>query len=133
VQDAAAAAAAVAAVSSNPERQDFESFARHLQDAAMLIQRQTERPAYSDVSVLLLRWEDDKSSDPDLAALEQVFQNHYNYRTQRWHIPTVPNPSIKLGVQIASFLDLARANHLLIIYYAGHGYVGSDGQLYWAR
>jgi hypothetical protein len=114
------------------ERHDFESFARHLQDAAMLIQRQTERMTYSNVSVLLLRWEDDVSVDSDLAELETVLQKQYNYSTQRWHIPTVPNPSIKLGVQMASFLEHARPNHLLIIYYAGHGYVGSDGQLFWA-
>jgi hypothetical protein len=98
----------------------------------MLIQRQTERHPYTDVSVLLLRWEEDESVDEDLAALEQVFQKHYKYRTERWHIPTVPNPSIKLGVQIASFLENARTNHLLIIYYAGQGYVSSDGQLFWA-
>ncbi|KAH7121947.1 hypothetical protein B0J13DRAFT_648799 [Dactylonectria estremocensis] len=114
------------------ERHDFESFARHLQDAAMLIQRQTERPSYTDVSVLLLRWEEDESVDEDLVALEKVFQKQYNFRTERWHIPTVANPSIKLGVQMASFLEHARANHLLIIYYAGHGYAGPDGQLFWA-
>ncbi|KAJ6443529.1 ARCA-like protein [Purpureocillium lavendulum] len=114
------------------DRHDFESFARHLQDAAMLIQRQTERPPYADVSVLMLSWEEDKSVDDDLAALESVLQNQYNFGTQRWQIPTVPNPSIKLGVQMAAFLEHARPNHLLIIYYAGHGYVGSDNQLYWA-
>ncbi|KAM5353639.1 hypothetical protein ACJ41O_000289 [Fusarium nematophilum] len=115
-----------------PERHDFESFARHLQDAAMLIQRQTERHPYTDVSVLLLRWDEDESVDEDLVALEQVFQKQYKFRTERWQIPTVPNPSIKLGVQMASFLEHARANQLLIIYYAGHGYVSSDGQLFWA-
>lgn len=98
----------------------------------MLIQRQTERHPYTDVSVLLLRWEEDNSVDEDLVALEQVFQKQYNFRTERWNIPTVANPSIKLGVQMASFLDNARSNHLLIIYYAGHGYAGSDGQLFWA-
>ncbi|KAH7313842.1 hypothetical protein B0I35DRAFT_355732 [Stachybotrys elegans] len=115
-----------------PERHDFESFARHLQDAAMLIQRQAERSPYSDVSVLLLRWEEDQSVDEDLANLDQVLQSQYNFNTQRWHIPTVPNPSIKLGVQMAQFLEHGRPNHLLIIYYAGYGYVSSDGQLYWA-
>ncbi|KAH6605491.1 hypothetical protein Trco_004644 [Trichoderma cornu-damae] len=114
------------------ERQDFEAFARHLQDAAMLIQRQTERPPHSDVSVLLLSWEEDRTVDEDVAAVEQVMQKQYGFNTQRWQIPTVPNPSIKLGVQMASFLENARPNHLLIIYYAGHGYAGSDGQLYWA-
>lgn len=115
------------------ERHDFESFARHLQDAAMLIQRQTERAPYSDVSVLLLNWEEDDSAEEDVVALEQVFKKQYNFGTDRWKIPTVPNPSIKLGVQMASFLENARANHLLIIYYTGHGYSSPDGQLYWAR
>ena len=137
VQDAAAtaaAAAAVAAASSNSERHDFESFARHLQDAAMLIQRQAERPPYdySHVSVLLLRWADDPSSEADLSALDQLFRDSYYFRTQRWLIPSGPNPSLKLAVQIASFLDNPRPHHLHIIYYAGHGFVGKGGQLHWA-
>lgn len=99
----------------------------------MLIQRQTERPQYTDVSVLMLRWEGDESPEEDLNALEKIFQTTYHFRTQRWQIPSCPNPSIKLGVQIASFLENPRPDHLLIIYYTGHGYVGSDGQLYWAR
>lgn len=98
----------------------------------MLIQRQTERPTYADVSVLLLRWEEDDSADDDLTALERLLATQYRFRTQRWHIPTVANPSIKLGVQMAQFLENARPDHLLIIYYAGHGFVGPDGQLYWA-
>lgn len=99
----------------------------------MLIQRSAERPPYTSVSVLLLRWEEDTSVEPELLSLEAVFRDKYNYRTERWNIPTVPNPSIKLGVQMASFLENARPDHLLIIYYAGHGYVGADEQLYWAR
>jgi len=98
----------------------------------MLIQRQTERPPYSNVSVLLLSWEEDPSVDEDVAAFETILHNKYNYATHRWQIPTVPNPSIKLGVQMASFLENARPSHLLIIYYAGHGFVGGDGHLYWA-
>ncbi|KAF3359389.1 hypothetical protein VDGD_01526 [Verticillium dahliae] len=114
------------------ERHDFESFARHLQDAAMLIQRQTERLPYAHVSVLLLRWEEDATVEADLGALETILRDRYNYATERWNIPTVANPSIKLGVQMASFLEHGAPDHLLIIYYAGHGYVGADNQLYWA-
>ena len=99
----------------------------------MLIQRSAERPPYVSVSALLLRWEEDTSVEPELLSLEGVLRDQYNYRTERWNIPTVPNPSIKLGVQMASFLENARPDHLLIIYYAGHGYVGADDQLYWAR
>ena len=72
-------------------------------------------------------------SEPELLSLEGVLRDQYNYRTERWNIPTVANPSIKLGVQMASFLENARPDHLLIIYYAGHGYAGVDNQLYWAR
>ncbi|KAL2196588.1 hypothetical protein P885DRAFT_38032 [Corynascus similis CBS 632.67] len=115
-----------------PERDEFEAFARHLQDAAIHIQQQTLRPKHTSVSVLMLRWEDDTSVQSDMLALERVFQERYHYHTDKWAIPTVPNPSVKLGVRIASFLDNARPDHLLIIYYAGHGYVGPDNQLYWA-
>ncbi|AEO62234.1 uncharacterized protein THITE_2106180 [Thermothielavioides terrestris NRRL 8126] len=115
-----------------PERDEFEAFARHLQDAAIHIQQQTLRPKHTSVSVLMLRWEEDTSVEQDLLALEKVFRERYHYHTVKWAIPTVPNPSTKLGIQIASFLDNARPDHLLIIYYAGHGYVGPDNQLYWA-
>lgn len=99
----------------------------------MLIYNQTQQSRYTTVSVLMLRWEEDTTVEADMATLDQVFRDRYNYRTERWNIPTVPNPSIKLGVQMAQFLENARQDSLLIIYYAGHGYVGSDNQLYWAR
>ncbi|KAI1081078.1 hypothetical protein F5B20DRAFT_536696 [Whalleya microplaca] len=114
-----------------PERHEFESFARHLQDAAMLIYRQTQESPYANVSVLLLRWEDDNAIEPDLAALEQVLRERYNYRTDRWNIPTVANPSVKLGVRMTSFLEHAGPDHLLIVYYTGHGFLGADNQLFW--
>lgn len=100
----------------------------------MLLYRQMEKkPSYTSASVLLLRWEEDTSVEHELVALEKVFREKYSYHTDKWAIPTVPNPSIKLGVQMAAFMDNARSDHLLIIYYAGHGYVGADKQLYWAR
>ncbi|KAK0719496.1 hypothetical protein B0H67DRAFT_154049 [Lasiosphaeris hirsuta] len=98
----------------------------------MHIYQQTLKSQHTNVSVLLLRWDEDTSVEPDLLALEKVFRERYNYHTDKWAIPTVPNPSIKLGARIASFLENARPDHLLIIYYAGHGYVGPDNQLLWA-
>jgi hypothetical protein len=99
----------------------------------MYIYRQTAKSPYTGVSVLLLRWEEDTSVDQGIAALESVFRGSYHYQTERWNIPTTPNPSIKLGARIASFLEQARPDHLLIVYYAGHGFVGAENQLYWAR
>lgn len=98
----------------------------------MHIYQQTLKPQHTSVSVLMLRWEDDTSVEEDMLTLERVFAERYNYHTDKWAIPTVPNPSVKLGVRMAEFLDNARPDHLLIIYYAGHGYVGADGQLFWA-
>lgn len=98
----------------------------------MHIYQQTLKSQHTNVSVLLLRWDEDTSVEPDLLALEKVFRERYNYHTDKWAIPTVPNPSIKLGAQIVSFVENARPDHLLIIYYAGHGYVGPDNQLFWA-
>jgi hypothetical protein len=99
----------------------------------MYIYRQTQRCPYTGVSVLLLRWEDDASVDQGTASLESVFRDTYHYDTTRWSIPITANASIKLGVEMASFLEKARPDHLLIIYYAGHGFVGGDNQLYWAK
>ncbi|KAK7973981.1 hypothetical protein PG989_015829 [Apiospora arundinis] len=116
-----------------PERHEFESFARHLQDAAMLIYRQTQKSAYSNVSVLLLRWEgEDDAEEQDTDTLEQVLRERYNYRTEKWAIPTVPNASIKLGVRISAFLEKAAPDHLLIVHYAGHGFTGTNNQFFWA-
>ncbi|KFA80432.1 hypothetical protein S40288_07061 [Stachybotrys chartarum IBT 40288] len=61
-----------------------------------------------------------------------ILREKYNFQTQQWQIPTVRHPSRQLRAQMVSFLKQAGHNHLLIIYYAGHGYVGSDGHLYWA-
>ncbi|ODA79224.1 hypothetical protein RJ55_04817 [Drechmeria coniospora] len=114
------------------ERHDFESFARHLQDAAMLIQRRTERPTYMNASVLLLSWQGDDHFENDIASLERVFQKQYGFDTQRWEIPAIPHSGAKLAQKLATFLDSTRPGQLLIVFYAGHDQFGSDNQLYWA-
>ena len=115
------------------ERGEFEAYARHLQDAAMYIKMVKEQLVpHRSVSVLMLRWEEDLGVEADMLLLEKVFRDRYNYSTEKWVIPTVPNPSIKLSYQMASFLENAGPDHLLIVYYAGHGFVGQDNHLYWA-
>jgi hypothetical protein len=105
----------------------------------MLIYRQSQISPYSNASVLILRWEEenddkeDAAADQDLVAFEQVLRERYNYPTERWDIPTVPNASVKLGVKLQSFLERQAPNHLLIVYYAGYAYAGVDSQLVWAR
>ncbi|KAK6214651.1 hypothetical protein LQW54_004159 [Pestalotiopsis sp. IQ-011] len=129
-----------------PERHEFESFARHLQDAAMLIHRQSQKSPYTNVSVLILKWEDDVVEDEDkedleqqraaahaeLATFEQLLRDRYNFRLEKWDIPAVAGASIKLGIRVQSFLERQAPDHLLIVYYAGHAYTGMDNQLFWA-
>ena len=98
----------------------------------MMIYNLSNKSPYAAVSVLMMRWEEDTSVDASMCALEHIFRDRYNYQTETWRIPTVPNPSIKLGVQVAAFLENARPDHLLVIYYAGHGYMGPENHLYWA-
>lgn len=137
-KDAAAAAVAVA-MASNSERHVFESFARHLQDAAMLIQRETDQQVgtpvdASDVesaSVLLLSWTDDDSQEPEVESLHRLLTTRYHYHTQRWLIPNIPNPIFKLCQKLDSFLSQGSRDQLLIICYVGLSYTGSNNQVFW--
>ncbi|POS85393.1 hypothetical protein EPUL_002284 [Erysiphe pulchra] len=115
----------------NPERSDFESFARHLQDAAMLIYSQANRSPYTSVSVLLLRWEDDQGVENDLLQLKKLFEEQYNFRIETWCIPTCSDPCTNLTAELSRHLGYGRLDHLWIIYYSGYGIVSSDNELYW--
>ena len=85
------------------ERHNFETFAKHLQDAAMYIYRQGQKLPYAKVSALLLKWEDDVTSSTDLSSLERVLRDRYNFHTERWGIPASVDPGASLRSRIAIF------------------------------
>ncbi|KXJ90784.1 hypothetical protein Micbo1qcDRAFT_135059 [Microdochium bolleyi] len=123
-----------------PERFEFEAFARHLQDAAMLICRQTQKPLHTKASVLILQWEGyggdgDATGTPaaDVRALEHVLHERYRYSTHRYSIPSAAGSrsSLKLGVRVRSFLEEQGPDHLLIVVYAGHSGLDPDGEVHW--
>jgi hypothetical protein len=117
---------------SQAEPTDFERLARSIQEAASHAYAQTNRPFYTSTSVFLLRWEDDLTVEKDLLNLQALFRERYNYRTEAWSIPSCPNPNVKLLKHLAQHVDYTRPDHLLIIYYIGHSYIGSDENVYWA-
>jgi hypothetical protein len=80
----------------------------------------------------MLRWEDDPTVEPDFIALEKLFRERYNFRTETWGIPSCPNPNVKLSMQLARQVEYTRPGHLLVVYYAGYSFIGSDDNLYWA-
>lgn len=81
---------------------------------------------YSDVFVLLLRWEDDDlGTESELDDLEDIFRNIYHYNTERYLIPSNV-PSKELEYRLISFRlahDNKDGTNLLIMYYGGHGSV----------
>lgn len=115
-----------------PEYVDYATLARHLQDAASRANLQSNSLHYNSVLVLLLRWDGDHGAESHVAALEKVFNDCYRFRTERCNIPTGPNPSAKLLMEIGKHLAYCQADCLVILYYAGYGYVAADQQLYWA-
>ncbi|CAK7273750.1 hypothetical protein SEPCBS119000_005818 [Sporothrix epigloea] len=121
-----------AEICASTERHDFETFAKHLQDAAMYIYRQGQRLPYAKVSALLLMWEEDSSVEADLSSLERTLHDRYHFHTERWKIPTVADPGALLSSRISKFVGPSNLDHLSIIYYIGSGQTGLDNQLYWS-
>lgn len=83
---------------------------------------------YVATTVLLLTW---KETDLDLKeewdSLEEMFRLTFNYQVQKYSIPS-SRPQIQLGIAVNNFLmNHGKADHLIIIYYGGHGGRPKDG------
>jgi Caspase domain len=78
---------------------------------------------YTQVQVLLIRWEDDDLGVvTEVQELKHVFQHIYNYSVETYDIPSVM-PQRTLNRRIQEFLKYDERNGdetLLIVYYAGH-------------
>lgn len=101
----------------------------------MCIYRQTQKPAHTSVSVLMLRWDGEGTETPkaDTDTLEHLLRERYGYTIHRYSITAGARASLKLGVRIRSFLESQGPEHLLIVYYAGCSVLGTDNELYWTR
>ncbi|KAK0127369.1 hypothetical protein ONS96_006918 [Cadophora gregata f. sp. sojae] len=112
---------------------DLEAFARDLQNAAdrAFPNEGRAKARYNNVSVLLLRWEDDKMNvEWELDDLQKVFRD-YGFNTDRWLIPS-KNSHLKL---MSKVVDVVEENdgsgNLVIVYYAGHGGINSSRGATW--
>ena len=89
---------------------------------------------YKEVHVLLLSWEDDDLGVVDeVVELEDVFRKAYGCQTvRRWEIPSL-KPYSKLEDQLYRFRKkYSSSDNLLIVYYAGHGYLDYSRLWKWA-
>lgn len=88
---------------------------------------------YEKVAVLLVRWADhfdkDLNCGPEVADLEKVFREDYNYHTTLLTLDDIKSPQLQLKRGILNWIydhDGDHRKNLLIIYYSGHGQDTTD-------
>lgn len=108
-----------------------------LQKAANAAFPNDKRMRYTSVYVLLLLWRDEDPNLPvSLEALElkDVFENVYHFTVEAWEIPSDGSHK-RVNQKILDFIELGgdSKDDLKIVYYGGHGMLGSSRQSCWAR
>jgi hypothetical protein len=114
---------------------DLEDFGKGLQNAANAVFSSDQRSRYTQVSALLLSWEDEDPQLPvslEINALKDVLVNLYEFEVEEWKIPT-QDSHMELNLKILQFLKDSSTKHLKIVYYAGHGKLSNHGQAIWTR
>ncbi len=113
---------------------DLEEFTKNLQIAAdrAFPNKNRAYSRYRDVSVLLLRWEDDDMNvEWELEDLQKAFSK-YGFDTERWLIPS-QRSHLKLNNKVSNLVEKYNdQGSLVIVYYAGHGYTNDARRATWA-
>jgi hypothetical protein len=113
----------------------LEDFGKGLQNAANAVFSSDRRSRYTQVSALLLSWEDEDPQLPvslEINALKDVLINLYEFEVEEWKIPA-HDSHMELNLKILQFLKDSSTKHLKIVYYAGHGKLSNHGQAIWTR
>jgi hypothetical protein len=114
---------------------DLRDFGTSLQKAANAVFSSDRRSRYTQVSALLLSWEDEDPQLPvslEIKELKDVFVNQYGFDVDEWQIPAA-NSHMELNMKVLQFLKDSSSKHLKIVYYAGHGKLSNHGQAIWTR
>lgn len=112
---------------------DLESFGDVVTKAAIAAFPNNKRSRYRKVYVLLLSWEaDELGVISEVQELDHVFSQIYRYQAEQWQIPST-NSHNMLAFRLMEFLRSYASNeHLLLIYYGGHGSMNDDRQCVWS-
>jgi hypothetical protein len=101
----------------------IKHLAADLDEAVKAVWPRRQDIRYTQVHVLLIRWEDDDLGViTEVQELKHVFQHIYNYSVETYDISSVM-PQRTLNQRIQEFLKYDEKNGdetLLIVYYAGH-------------
>ena len=114
---------------------DLQDFGKGVQEAASAVFSTDRRSRYTQVSALLISWEDEDPQLPvsiEINALKAVFVDLYGFAVEEYQIPPM-NSHKKLTRRILDFFDDENSKHLKIVYYAGHGKLSAHGQSVWTR
>lgn len=108
----------------------LDIFRRHHETISKGLERYQPHRAqkYIAAAVLLLTWKDtDLKLGDEWDSLEDMFQHTFNYQVQRYSIPSARS-QIQLGMAVNAFLmEHGKPDHLIIVYYGGHGGPTKDG------
>lgn len=93
----------------------------------------SERIEYEAVNCLLISWLKSDVNTRELDKLATLFEKDLKYTTLKLALPP-ENSQQFLNHQIASFVQQHSSHRrtLIIIYYAGHGDVDTEGKAQWA-
>lgn len=89
---------------------------------------------YASLHALLLSWEeDDLGVGEEVYNLGNVLRNQYAFDVRYWKIP-VKKSTIRLAKLIVDWTEEHEGeDKLLLVYYAGHGWMDSSRQAIWSK
>jgi hypothetical protein len=123
-----------------PPLPGFDTFRADLQGSADRILANPFRSRYADVSVLLVRWQDDEDDGARGAIndLAKTFHEDYNFHVSIKSIPTSTEesrtPWFWMSQVVTDFVtDHNQRDCLKIFYYSGYSYLDSDRESVLAR
>jgi hypothetical protein len=120
-------------VVTNKHIHSVQQFSEDLSAAVKAAWPTRHESRYSDVQVLILSWEDDDLGvSEEIEDLRRTFRDLFNYGVTEWRIPQ-HKPERKLNLEAGKFLEKHDSkDHLLIVYYAGHGCLNEQRIPMWA-
>ncbi|KAF5984484.1 hypothetical protein FCOIX_2611 [Fusarium coicis] len=112
---------------------NLQQFVNDLQSAAKRAFPNSAYSRYTEVQVLLIRWEEDELEvEWELNELQRVLHRLYGFTTDKFLIPT-QNSHRKLNHKVLGFVEEhENEDTLLIVYYGGHGIINKARQSTWS-
>jgi hypothetical protein len=115
----------------------MQEFAKDVQRAAESVYPNSNRSRYSNVYVLIFKWETEDPKLPvqcEIDELRRVLEEIYGYEIEIFEIPDHKSHA-KVVEKITAFIAINddSKNDLKIVYYAGHSRLSHTKDLVWSR